>query len=77
MFVDEFPPPDAVAADALEEACARLTIDRKLIVRRERTAVLTTTRTSLGKVAGLPSRERTLTPADFSLEKETPIPEDS
>jgi hypothetical protein len=56
---EELPPPGAVAEDALEEACARLTIDRKVIVRKLRTAVLTTTRTSLDKMAGLPSQEHT------------------
>jgi hypothetical protein len=67
----------AAAAAELEEVCARLTIDRKVIVRKERTAVLTTTPTSLGKVAGLPSQEHTPPSSEPVLGKGGPIPADS
>jgi hypothetical protein len=68
--------PEAFEAKAPEDACARQMMDRKLRVKRMRTAVLMTTRTSLGKVAGLSSQEHKLAlEQTLSRKKEKPNPE--
>ena len=60
---------EALAANVPDDACARQTTDRKVMVNRERTAVLTDTYTSLCKVAGLSSQEQKLACERPFLEK--------